>query len=59
VNDVSIFRKPVVLSLPRLKVLSSKMDPAGIRFIQKALFKERGMAVFKKTSNPLHPVRAL
>ncbi len=52
-NDVSGSGKPDVLSLPRLKVLSSKMDPAEIRFIQKeAHFKERGVKVFRKTAHP-------
>jgi hypothetical protein len=31
-----------------LKVLSSEMDPAEIRFFKKVFIKERGAVVFKK-----------
>jgi hypothetical protein len=31
-----------------LKVLSSEMDPAEIKFIRKACIKERGVEVFRK-----------
>jgi hypothetical protein len=31
-----------------LKILSSEMDPAEIRFIQKAFIKERGAEIFRK-----------
>jgi hypothetical protein len=45
--------KPVIKQLAwcPLKVLSSEMDPAGIRFIRKAFIKERGTEVFRK----IHP----
>jgi hypothetical protein len=41
-----------------LKVLSSKMDPAKIRFNRKVFIKERGAEVFRKIP-VLHLVRAL
>jgi hypothetical protein len=42
-----------------LKVLSSEMDPAEIRFIRKAFVKEKGADVFRKNPPVPHPVRAL
>jgi hypothetical protein len=43
-----------------LKILSSKTDPVEIRFIRKALIKERGEEVFRRKKSPVpHPVRAI
>jgi hypothetical protein len=38
-----------------LKVLSSEVDPAQIRFFRKAFIKERGVKVFTKSARPLIP----
>jgi|688.fasta_scaffold2068443_1 hypothetical protein len=40
-NDIKVKRKA-------LKVLSSEMDPAEIRFIRKIFIKERGAEIFRK-----------
>jgi hypothetical protein len=42
-----------------LKILSSEMEPAKIRFILKAFIKERGAEVFRKILPSNHPVKAL
>jgi hypothetical protein len=45
--------------LLKLKVLSSEMDPAEIRFIPKVVIKEKGAEVFRQNLPVPHPVRAL
>jgi hypothetical protein len=47
-SDLSLQIAPSRIKLSALKVLSSEMDPAEIRFIRKALITERGAEVFNK-----------